>query len=120
MKTDSPFKHEEFAMLKTSFVVASLSLALVGGALAEDAHHPDEKAQKPPATKSAPGAALERGGAGMMSMAPMQENMKRMQDEMAKIRATSDPKEKEHLMEDHLKTMEQCVSMMSGRASTGK
>jgi hypothetical protein len=55
----------------------------------------------------------------MMSMAPMQENMKRMQDEMATIRATSDPKEKERLMEEHLKTMEQSMSMMQGMMGSG-
>jgi len=75
--------------------------------MAEDAHHPDKAKPAPakPAAKSGP--------QGMDSMmGHMQENMKRMQDEMAAIRAAKDPKEKERLMEEHMKTMESSMAMM--------
>ncbi len=70
--------------------------------MAEDAHHPDQAKQ-----------GMDR------MMAHMQENMKRMQAEMAAIRAAKDPKEKERLMDEHMKTMESSMAamrkMMEGR-----
>lgn len=105
-------------MLKTRFIAASIALALAAPAMAEDAHHPEEKQQKPPAAKPVPKAA-PKCGAGMANMAPMRDNMKRMQDEMARIRASTDPKEKERLIEEHFKTMEQSMSMMQAMMGSG-
>jgi glycosyltransferase A (GT-A) superfamily protein (DUF2064 family) len=73
--------------------------------MADDAHHADQPAAAP----SKP-AAQERGG--MMEMGGMHAHMKRMQDQMAQIRAASDPKERDRLMGEHMKTMQQSMSMM--------
>jgi hypothetical protein len=54
-----------------------------------------------------------------MDMAPMQERMTRMHGQMEKIRATSDPKEKQRLMEEHYKSMQQSMSMMQGMMGGG-
>ena len=54
-----------------------------------------------------------------MDMAPMQERMTRMRGQMEKIRATTDPKEKERLMEEHYKSMQQSMSMMQGMMGGG-
>jgi hypothetical protein len=87
-------------------VILGACLALVAyPAIADDAHHPGTA--KPAPAKPAPKA---DGMDGMMH--GMQRNMKRMQDEMAAIRAAKDPKEKERLMEEHLKTMESSMAMM--------
>jgi hypothetical protein len=79
-----------------------------GIALAEDAHHPDA-AKKPPAA-----APAKPAGKGMhdMGMGRMDEHMKLMREQMAQIRAATDPKEKERLMDEHFKTMEQSMAQM--------
>ena len=73
--------------------------------MTDDAHHPDKSEPAPamPAAKSADMDSMTSG---------MQRNMKRMQDEMAAIRTATDTKEKERLMEEHLKTMESSMAMM--------
>jgi Spy/CpxP family protein refolding chaperone len=79
-----------------------------GIALAEDAHHPDA-ANKPPA--AAPAKPAEKGMQGM-DMGRMQQHMKLMRAQMAQIRAATDPKEKERLIEEHFKTMEDSMAHM--------
>jgi hypothetical protein len=54
-----------------------------------------------------------------MDMAPMQERMTRMRGQMEKIRSATDPKEKERLMEEHYKSMQQSMSMMQGMMGGG-
>jgi hypothetical protein len=79
-----------------------------GIALAEDAHHPDA-AKKPPA--AAPAKPAGKGMQGM-DMGRMEEHMKQMHEQMAQIRAATDPKEKERLMQEHFKTMEESMAQM--------
>jgi uncharacterized membrane protein (DUF106 family) len=71
--------------------------ALSGAAFAEDAHHL--------AAKPAP---------GMTNMGKMGETMQRMQEQMKQIQAASDPKERQRLLEEHMKTMQEAMPMMSG------
>ena len=85
-------------MRKTTIAVAILSLALAAGARADDAKH---------------------DGSCKMDMAPMQERMTRMRGQMEKIHGTSDPKEKERLMDEHYKSMQQSMSMMQGMMGGG-
>jgi len=47
-------------------------------------------------------------------MSKMQENMKTMQQQMAKLRATSDPKERQKLMREHMQTMQENMKTMRG------
>jgi len=87
--------------------LAACMAAVPQPGMAEDAHHPDQAKPAPakPAAKAGP-----KGMDGMMG--GMQENMKRMQDQMAAIRAAKDPQQKERLMEEHMKTMESSMAMM--------
>ena len=65
-----------------------------------------------PATKPMAGKPM-----GMMDekhMAHMQDNMKIMQDQMKKVRATKDPKERQKLMQEHMQTMQKNMEMMRG------
>jgi hypothetical protein len=75
--------------------------ALAGAAYAEEAHHP---ATKPEAAKPAPG----------MNMGKMGEAMQRMQEQMKQIQAASDPKERQRLLEEHVKTMQEAMPIMAG------
>lgn len=45
-------------------------------------------------------------------MAPMQDNIKKMQDQMDKIAVTSDPKEREKLMQEHMQTLQENMKAM--------
>ena len=47
-------------------------------------------------------------------MLQMQDNMKKMQTQMEKIRATSDPKERQKLMQEHMQSMQDNMKMMHG------
>jgi hypothetical protein len=89
----------EIAMRKTLITVACLVLA----AFAAETRADDPK----------------QSGACKMDMAPMQEQMKRMRGQMDKIRATPDAREKERLMEEHYKSMQQSMSMMQGMMGGG-
>ena len=72
-------------------------------AIAEDAHHPDEKIQAP-----------AKPAAGMPA------DMKRMQEQMAQIRASTDPKERQRLMGEHMKTLQESMGRMGGMMGGGK
>ena len=94
-------------------VVATIIAVLSSGVLADDAHHPD-KAGKPAAEQ------LDaKNTTGMGNMATMQDNMKRMHDQMQKVHATSDPKERQRLMDEHMKTMHEAMYMMDGMSGGG-
>jgi hypothetical protein len=71
------------------------------------AHHPD--AATAPATPPAPPAAA---GKSAPSMQGMQDNMKRMQDLMAKINASKTPAERQQLLKEHSKAMHDQMDMM--------
>lgn len=90
--------------MRTKYLLAAACLAaLAGAAFAEDAHHPGQ-ADKP-AAKPAP---------GMMNMGKMSQTMQRMQEQMKQIQAASDPKERQRLLEEHMKTMQEAMPMMAG------
>lgn len=86
--------------MKLAPILTATCLLAVGTAAADDAHHP-EAATKPPA--AAPAA---KGTDGM------HEHMKLMREQMTQIRAATDPKEKERLMEQHMKSMEESMATM--------
>ena len=48
-------------------------------------------------------------------MSRMQTNMKDMQAQMEKIRATTDPKERRKLMDAHMLSMQECMTTMRGQ-----
>ena len=47
-------------------------------------------------------------------MSQMQENMKKMQGQMDRIRKTTDPKERQKLMQEHMQSMQEGMNMMRG------
>lgn len=49
-----------------------------------------------------------------MQMATAQENLKKMQEQMAQIQNTSDPAQRQKLMQDHQAMMQQGMQMMNG------
>jgi hypothetical protein len=81
-------------MNRTLAVITASLLAASSPAFGEDAHHPED-ADNPPA--AAPAKPAVPGTSGM---GHMQENMKRMHEQMAQIRAASDAKERERLMDE--------------------
>jgi len=71
---------------------------------------PLSAADKPASNNQAPGMTM-----GMdKQMAQMQGNMKTMQQQMDKLRATTDPKAKQKLMQEHMQTMQDHMTMMRG------
>ena len=53
-------------------------------------------------------------------MQGMHGHMKLMREQMAQIRAATDPKERERLMSEHMSSMEQSMSRMQGMMGCGK
>jgi hypothetical protein len=85
--------------MRTRYLLAAAcAAALAGAVFAEDAHHPAAKPAAP----------------GMMNMGKMGETMQRMQEQMKQIQAASDPKERQRLLEEHMKTMQEAMPMMAG------
>lgn len=90
--------------MRTRYLLAATCMAaLAGAAFAEDTHHPAQAAR--PAAEPVP---------GMMNMGRMGETMQRMQEQMKQIQAASDPKERQRLLEEHMKTMQEAMPMMAG------
>jgi hypothetical protein len=82
-------------------IAAFCAVALPMSGLADDAHHPDENKAKPAASK-------------LPSKGAMHEHMKRMQEQMARIRAENDPVKRGELIDEHMKTMHESMSRMQG------
>jgi tRNA-dihydrouridine synthase len=85
-------------MFTRSLLAAACALALAAPAFAEEAHQHDQQA------KPGVSAPAEK----------MPEMMSRMQEQMKQIHATSDPKERERLMQEHMKAMHESMPMMQG------
>lgn len=101
---------------------AAFSIALSAFSYADDAHHPDE--QKGAATQPAPKQRatepsrattpkdVKRPSAEAGMPPGMMENMGRMQKEMQQLAQTQDPKERDALLQTHLKTMREHMAMI--------
>jgi hypothetical protein len=85
-------------MFTRSFLAAACALALAAPSFADDAHHPGEQAK--------PAASAPAG--------KMPEMMTRMQGQMKQIHATTDPKERARLMDEHMKAMHESMPMTRG------
>jgi periplasmic protein CpxP/Spy len=85
-------------MLTRTLLAAACAALLAATAFAEETHHPEQQG-KPAASKPA---------------GNMPEMMTRMQEQMKQIHATSDPKERQRLMNEHMKTMHESMPMMQG------
>ena len=89
--------------MKRLSIILALCLLTAGAARAADEHDHADGAKTPPAT--APG---------------MAHPMKLMREQMAQMRAAKDPKERERLMNEHVKTMEEHMAKMGGMMGCGK
>ena len=87
--------------MKTSILVA----AIVAGALSAPIVSAQDKHVHP---KPAMSMDMDK------KMPQMQENMKKMQQQMEQMRATSDPAERERLMQQHMQTMQDNMMTMRG------
>jgi periplasmic protein CpxP/Spy len=60
------------------------------------------------------GQSMSRQQQGSMSMEKMQAKMQQMQQQMEAIRNTEDPDKRDKLIDEHMKSMQQGMDMMSG------
>ena len=96
-----------------SIFLASILAVPIAQAADEDdhsAHHPDADQQQ-----AAP--ARDDKAAGM-AMGKMRDNMKKMEEQMEKIHAATDPAERRKLMKEHMQSMQEGMKMM-GRMGGG-
>lgn len=99
-------------MKPTIFTVAlAASVLFATPVLAQQPNSPEKNAQAKP---SAPNVAEYD-----KQMALAQENMKKMQEQMDKIRQTQDPQERQKLLQDHWATMQGNMQMMHGMWGSG-
>lgn len=75
-------------------------------------HHPEAAATAAPPAPATPAPAAGKGAPSMQGMPGMQDNMKRMQDLMARINASKSPSERQQLMKEHSKAMHDQMDMM--------
>lgn len=100
-------------MNKITFLAAFTGLSLMAMPLyADDAHHP-EKAQKAAGGKTATKPA-ESEMAAEKRVKPAQDIMRKLQDQMEKIRKTDDPQERQRLMQEHMQTMKEGMKELRG------
>jgi len=86
--------------MKTPILVAAIiscALSSVPAASAQDKAAPEK-----------PAMSMDMG----QQMSSMQTDMKDMQAQMEKIRATTDPKERRKLMDAHMQAMQECMATM--------
>ncbi len=104
-------------MNKITILTAATCLSLVATSLyADDAHHP-EKAQKTTDTKAAAAAgakSVETESATDPQIKRAQETMRKLQDQMGKIRQTNDPKERQKMMQEHMQTLREGMMTLHG------
>jgi hypothetical protein len=97
--------------MKTSILVA----AIMAGALAAPFATAQDKSLSSPAASAQKRSAPARQALRMdmdKQMSQMQENMKTMQQQMEKLRATTDPQERQKLMQEHMQTMQENMQAM--------
>lgn len=98
-----------------SIAIASASLGAFAQTAAEHTqHHPEEPAKK--ATKAVTPKAPSKSAD---SMAAMDNQMKTMREMHEKMMATKTPDERKALMADHMKAMQDGMSMMGKMGSMG-
>jgi len=86
------------------FTTLMLSALAMQSVLADEAHHPDQKA-----AAAAPSAD--------QTIQKMQTNTKRMQSQLEQMAKSKDPAQRQKLMQEHMKTMQE--NMMAGKSMAG-
>ncbi|WP_029001684.1 hypothetical protein [Azohydromonas australica] len=115
--------------LALAAILAALSLGVHAQTSPEDhaAHHPDRAsapaAAAPARRAPAPAAAASASAAGAMGMmgqpAGMEQHMKAMREMHEKMGKARTPKEREALMAEHMKLMQEGMAMMDGMKGMG-
>ena len=86
------------------FATLMLSALAMQPVLADEAHHPDQKA-----AAAAPAAD--------QTIQKMQANTKRMQSQLEQMARSKDPAQRQKLMQEHMQTMQE--NMMAGKSMAG-
>ncbi|MBI3898204.1 MAG: hypothetical protein HY308_07890 [Gammaproteobacteria bacterium] len=98
--------------MKSLLYVVTFASILCAPAYADDTHH--AQAQTNASATPAPATGQSAG------MPPaMMDSMKKMHEQMAKIQQTSDPKERERLMQEHMQLMQTHMKAMGGMMAQG-
>lgn len=106
-------------MNKTTMLAAVAMLSMAATPLyAVDEHHP-EKAQQTAAPKATPAEAQPEAAADRQ-IAQARDTMRKLQEQMGKIRQTSDPKERQKLMKEHMQTMQEGMRELRGMGGMKK
>lgn len=108
--------------MKTSILAAAIVAAFsIPIASAQDKPAPAKpamnmdmgKAAPEPAAPAAPAMNMDKDKQG----AKTEPDMEKMQQQMDKIASTTDPKERQKLMQEHMKTMQESMKSMQGMGS---
>jgi len=99
-------------MKNLAMTALASALIFAAPAFAEEAHHPQAAAK---AENTAPSKA-----AAKMSMDKMDKQMMAMQEMHEKMMSAKTPEERNALMADHMKTMQDGMAMMGGMGAEGK
>lgn len=92
-------------LLPAAMLTAAAAMPVVAQDTSHDSHHPNDPSSATPAKPVAVPASAD-------ATASMMGNMKVMQDQMTKIRAATDPKERAKLLDEHFKTMQDTMKLM--------
>ena len=93
-------------MKRISIVACMAAILAIPVSYAADEHHPDK------ASPSSEASRAQKSQASNKSTAQMQEHMKRMQDIIAKLQKTTDPAERQKLVSEHTKEMQEGMQLM--------
>ena len=97
---------------RTSTVATLLAATLMSGCTATPSTEDEHAGHHPEATATSGAAVGNTAPAAMAAMqAEMGVNMKKMQEQMAVLHKTTDPKERARLLDEHMQTMK---AMMQG------
>jgi len=100
--------------MKTSRYATTIALTSLAGAVAFGQQTPQPPVAAPQA-KQVPSTPEDAD----KQLATMQAEMTRMQAQMRKIQETTDPKERQRLLQDHWTSMQSMMSLMNGFGLTG-
>ncbi|MFL6581370.1 MAG: hypothetical protein ACJ8G2_11575 [Burkholderiales bacterium] len=97
----------------TAWFIVTWTLAMPTIHAADEDEH---AAHRAPAAQSNPAEAIAKDEAARMKM-KIHDEMKKMQEQMERIHATTDPLERRKLMEEHMQTMRETMKTMHGIGS---
>jgi hypothetical protein len=104
------FNHKgDGIMNKTTMLAAFATLSMAAMPIyAVDEHHPEKAQQAAAPMEAQPEAVADR------QIMQARETMRKLQEQMGKIRQTSDPKERQKLMREHMQTMQEGMKQLRG------